>query len=134
MAGGEMKKRKKVDSEGSSCNVKLFVDKHAKKRFEFQQNDSFMYPMNAIDISTLNKIVGVISGAKWGKCVKQTSTVSQVVGDQVGYAVGTSVVRQTLQTIVEKLEAQFEKFKDETMRSFQRQETKLDCFYKDFKE
>ncbi|CAK9187260.1 unnamed protein product, partial [Ilex paraguariensis] len=99
----------------------------------------FMYPMNAMGIGTLNKSMGAILGVKWVKHVMQPSAVSQVVGSQAGASqggtdVGTSDVGQTLQQMVEKLEARFEKFEDETNGSLQRLETKLDCFYKDFKE
>ncbi|CAK9179556.1 unnamed protein product [Ilex paraguariensis] len=107
--------------------------------FEFQRNCSFMCPMNAMGMGTLNKSVGAILGVKRAKCVKQPSTVSQVVvseggTSQGGSDVSTSEGRQTLQQMVEKLEAQFEKFEDETKGSLQRLESKLDCFYKDFKE
>ncbi|CAK9152672.1 unnamed protein product [Ilex paraguariensis] len=59
---------------------------------DFQQNDSFMYPMNALSMDTLNKSVGAILDAKRGKLVKQPSTVSQVVGGQASSFAGTSVV------------------------------------------
>ncbi|CAK9172822.1 unnamed protein product [Ilex paraguariensis] len=74
--GGEAKKRKKVVAMGSFGNAKLFVDKDVKKRVEFQQNDSFIYPMNAMGMGTLNKSVGAILGVKWAKCVKQPSAVA----------------------------------------------------------
>ncbi|CAK9152682.1 unnamed protein product [Ilex paraguariensis] len=77
---------------------------------EFQQNDSFIYPMNPMGMDTLNKSVGAILGVKRGKHVKQAAAVPQVVGSQagtsqVGSDVGTSKGQQTLQQIVEKLEA-----------------------------
>ncbi|CAK9160744.1 unnamed protein product [Ilex paraguariensis] len=90
-------------------------------------------------MGTLNKSVGAILGVKQFKHVKQPAAVPQVVGSQartsqVGFDAGTSKGEQTLQQMVEKLEAQFEKFEDEMKGSLQRLESKLDCFYKDFKE
>ncbi|CAK9144105.1 unnamed protein product [Ilex paraguariensis] len=42
---------------------------------EFQQNDSFIYPMNPMGMGTLNKSVEAILGVKQGKCVKQAAAV-----------------------------------------------------------
>ncbi|CAK9149296.1 unnamed protein product [Ilex paraguariensis] len=98
-------------------------------------NMSFMYPMNAMGMGTFNKSVEAILGVKRVKRVKQPSVVSQVVSSQAGASqggsdVGTSEGGQTLQQMVEKLEARFEKFEDEMKGSLQRLESKLDCFYK----
>ncbi|CAK9168039.1 unnamed protein product, partial [Ilex paraguariensis] len=94
MSGGEMKKRKKVVSGGSSGNAKLFVDKDAKKRYDTfivkrplliecdvyldeLHNDSFMCSMNAMGMGTLNKSVGAILDVKRVKHVEQPSAVLQ---------------------------------------------------------
>ncbi|CAK9165220.1 unnamed protein product [Ilex paraguariensis] len=42
---------------------------------EFQQNDSFIYPMNPMGMGTLNKSVEAILGVKQGKCVKQAAAM-----------------------------------------------------------
>ncbi|CAK9166595.1 unnamed protein product [Ilex paraguariensis] len=42
---------------------------------EFQQNDSFIYPMNSMGMGTLNKSVEAILGVKQGKCVKQAAAM-----------------------------------------------------------
>ncbi|CAK9142843.1 unnamed protein product [Ilex paraguariensis] len=74
--------------------------------------------MNPMGMGTLNKSVGAILGVKWDKRVKQAATMPHVVGSQagtsqVGSDAGTSEGRQTLQQMVEKLEARFEKFENE---------------------
>ncbi|CAK9143383.1 unnamed protein product [Ilex paraguariensis] len=104
-----------IGERGVYIDLPLYIFNHV---LEASKNDSFMYPMNAMGMGTLNKSVGVILGAKRDKCVKQPSTVSQVMGSQADFAFGTSEVGQILQQMVEKFEARFEKFEDETKGSF----------------
>ncbi|CAK9171942.1 unnamed protein product [Ilex paraguariensis] len=134
MSGVETKKRKKVDSGGSSGTAKLFVDKDAKKRYALfivkcplliergVYLDEFVGSVDCpeilrsrkweplFEVSVEDKSVGAILGLKRANCVKRPSAVSQVVGSQAGPSqggsdAGTSEGGQTLQQMVEKLKA-----------------------------
>ncbi|CAK9177854.1 unnamed protein product [Ilex paraguariensis] len=62
-----------IGERGVYIDLPLYIFNHVLKA---SKHDSFMYPMNAMGMGTLNKNVGVILGAKQDKRVKQPSAVS----------------------------------------------------------